>query len=139
MLGCATPYQPMDFAGGYASSRVAPDRFLVEVRVNSFTSSSTAYAYFIRRANQLCRRAGYADWHLEDRTGGTDYLDVNGQAMAKPHIEGLVRCTAPRVARPPPAPRIPERDIEKEMLRERVERLEAERAAERAASTPADR
>ncbi len=93
MTACATPYQRRAFNGGYADQRLSDDQFLISVNVNSYTSSSTAYAYFVRRAAEVCYEAGYRRWAIEDRSSSTDVYAYNGQAYAKPHVEGVVRCT----------------------------------------------
>jgi hypothetical protein len=92
---CATPYQQRGFAGGYTDQRIGRDRFLITVNVNSYTSSSVAYEYFVRRAWEVCTASGFTDWSIEDRGGGTDVMVLQGNAYAKPHVEGLVRCTDP--------------------------------------------
>lgn len=115
LAGCATPYQPMDFSGGYKERRMSKDSFFIEVRVNAYTSSGTANEYLHRRALELCRRSGYHRYAL---TGGTASAQVGaytntytGQTtvVQKPELSALARCyrSASRVARrsPPTSPR----------------------------------
>ncbi len=66
LSGCAaTPYQPADWHGGYEDVRIAPDQFLIEVRGNGFTTELTLIGHFHRRADELCRAAGFAHYRFE--------------------------------------------------------------------------
>lgn len=112
LAGCATPYQPMGFSGGYRDRRMSEDSFFIEVRVNGYTSSGTANEYLNRRAQELCLKAGYDRYAL---TAGTASAQVGAYTNAstgqttivqKPEMSAVAQCyrsARRRVARPPAA------------------------------------
>lgn len=57
--GCATPYQPMGFTGGYADTQLAPDVFRVSFSGNGATSSDRAQDFALLRAAEICLTHGY--------------------------------------------------------------------------------
>src|SRR5690606_4541529 len=108
LVGCSTPYQQMGFRGGYRDRPMGGGRYLVEVRVNGYTSSGTALEYLHRRATELCGGANYV---VEDGTADASYGVVrtgnSAHVYSKPELSALVRCQPPPVpvaAQTPPAP-----------------------------------
>ena len=59
LFGCATPYQPLGFSGGYDDTRLGDDIFLVNFRGNGYTSQSKSFDYTLLRASELLIEAGY--------------------------------------------------------------------------------
>lgn len=53
LSGCATPYQPHGFAGGYYEMDLGNDLFEVGVNGNGFTSAQKVHSYFMRRCAEL--------------------------------------------------------------------------------------
>jgi hypothetical protein len=86
--GCATPYQSKGFRGGYTSRPLGPSRWIIEVKVNSYTSRSTAIEYSYRRAAELC--PGGFDPIDADRS--TRDYDMNGTNMPKTTAVLVVEC-----------------------------------------------
>ena len=119
VLACAasaTPYQAMGFRGGVEETRLARGRWLIHVRVNSYTSASTAFEYLHRRAAELCQHDGYGSYDVVDsERDRNEYVDRSGFAgpgpvvREKPEITAVIRCTGvanrgPRQERNPAAP-----------------------------------
>lgn len=65
-LGCATPYQPMGFSGGYKEELLYQDVYFVEFHGNANTARSTVTKYVYQRANELCREKGFDDFVVLD-------------------------------------------------------------------------
>jgi hypothetical protein len=68
LVACATPYQSRGFRGGYDEKQLGPDRYMITVKVNSYTSRSTAVEYSYRRAAELC-------------PGGFDPIDADRESL----------------------------------------------------------
>ncbi len=92
-LGCTTPYQRMGVMGGYESSRLSKGHYSVHVRVNSSTSSGTAFNYLNRRAQELCKSEGYSSFQIETGSEHNNYFAYKGQVKKRPEITALIRCT----------------------------------------------
>lgn len=54
VAGCATPYQPLGFKGGYSEMGAGENTWLVSFRGNGFTSAARAREGAFRRATELC-------------------------------------------------------------------------------------
>jgi hypothetical protein len=71
-VGCATPYQPTGFRGGYSETQLAPDVFRIYFRGNAFTSPERAQDLVLLRAAQLGRERGFPYFAvLDERSGST--------------------------------------------------------------------
>ncbi len=98
LLSCSTPYQRMGFAGGYEDQYLGNEIYMITVSVNSYTSKSTAYNYFHKRANEITKENGYVRYEVieimsSDRKG-LFYYDggTKVQPTNKPEIFGRIRC-----------------------------------------------
>ena len=49
LTGCATPYQPMSFGGGFAETQLDENVFRVEVRGNGFTGRERVQDFALLR------------------------------------------------------------------------------------------
>lgn len=79
LVGCATPYQPSGFSGGYTEMAYGNDIYFVAFRGNGFTSSETVQGYALRRAAELTINKGYKYFIVIN--GGTS---VSTQVMQTP-------------------------------------------------------
>lgn len=59
LTGCASPYQPSGFRGGYTDMALNRDTYFVAFRGNGFTSSDVVQSYVLRRSAELTRSKGY--------------------------------------------------------------------------------
>jgi hypothetical protein len=59
IAGCATPYQPMGYLGGYREIRMAADIYRVMFFGNGYTNSELAAEYALRRCADLTQQNGY--------------------------------------------------------------------------------
>ncbi len=57
--GCATPYKPMTWAGGFDDFRITEDTFEVTFRGNSRTARETVSRYVFRRAAEVTIAHGF--------------------------------------------------------------------------------
>ncbi len=70
-VGCATPYQPHGFRGGYSESRLGPDAFTVRFHGNAYVAASRVSDFTMLRAAELTLELGYRYFVLlgeRDRT-----------------------------------------------------------------------
>lgn len=74
-LGCATPYQPKGFTGGYADFIVRDGMYCITVNGNGYTGRDTLMEYWHRRARELC--GGDYDFQSDTSTD-TTVSTVNG-------------------------------------------------------------
>src|SRR6266498_1385348 len=73
--GCATPYQPRGFTGGYTNFETQPGVYYVSFQGNGYTPRETVIKYWHARAAQVC--------------GGNDrYEIVEHGASTTQHIQG---------------------------------------------------
>lgn len=100
VAACATPYQQMGFRGGYQDQPLGEGRYLIEVKVNGYTSAGTAMGYLHRRSAEVCKAAGYRDYVFEDAAADASYVTVRTgntlQTVSKPERSAIIRCTRPR-------------------------------------------
>lgn len=96
LLGCATPYQSMGFSGGYSSSALDDDTYLVTVKVNAFTDASTAYSYFHRRAAEICTYRGFKSYQvLDSDKSSKKSIQSSGNSLIvveKSRVFGRIQC-----------------------------------------------
>jgi len=91
-VGCATPYQPKGYTGGYEEVEVEPGLFFLEYLGNGYTSLPTVLGYWQRRANELCKARGMVP-KIIDRQGGREIRSVSeGTGVAKPYYSGHIKC-----------------------------------------------
>jgi len=96
LAACATPYQPMGFAGGYVDEQVGPGEYMIRFAGNGFTSMGLSYQYVMRRAGELCP-GGY---EVLDRMGHSEQSTVywetrksiTAQSVSRPEIMARIRC-----------------------------------------------
>ena len=75
VAGCAaTPYQPMNLEGGYASTRAGADTFNVIFQGNAHTPRATAEAYALYRSAELTVEAGFDYFIVVGGTSGPTAL-----------------------------------------------------------------
>ena len=58
LAGCATPYQPMGFLGGYSETQLDENVFHVSFDGNGFTSEEKASEYCLLRSAELALQHG---------------------------------------------------------------------------------
>ena len=98
--GCATPYQPRGFAGGYTDAHLKDNLYHVTFEGNAFIDQSTAVRYLHRRAKELCLENGYKDYTVKDpRDASTQMMmgsygsgSISASTMNKPLVSGYVEC-----------------------------------------------
>ena len=56
LVGCATPYQPKGFRGGYDEVEVKPGVYFLTFEGNGYTGSGTVMKYWHQRAKELCEQ-----------------------------------------------------------------------------------
>lgn len=89
--GCATPYAPMGFSGGYEETRISGG-YVVHVSVNAFTSQGDAIAYAYRRAGELCRGGFEVENSATDSTSSYIVNKYSVQQYNKPEVTIVIRC-----------------------------------------------
>lgn len=97
-MGCATPYQPKGFSGGYSDQELGAGRYAVDVQVNSYTSQGTALEYAHRRAGELCP-AGYDV--VDGSKSQSDFYIRNGNTLQnapKANVALIVECRRAAIA-----------------------------------------
>ncbi len=101
LLGCATPYQPKGFLGGYEEVQVKPSVYFLEYSGNGYTSLTTVVRYWHWRANELCAAKGL-DTEVLDAKGASEIAGIAGSAViTKPRYShrgyirlGYIRCVS---------------------------------------------
>jgi hypothetical protein len=58
LVGCATPYQPKGFRGGYDEVEVKPGVYFLTFEGNGYTDSGTVMKYWHQRTKKLCEQRG---------------------------------------------------------------------------------
>lgn len=107
LVGCATPYQPKGFRGGYEEVEVKPGVYFLTFEGNRHTSLSTAATYWHQRAKELCAQrgevadvlnataaneiAGAVGYSPSLMSGGIGSINI----IRKPAHSGYIRCVSP--------------------------------------------
>jgi hypothetical protein len=96
LIGCATPYQPSGFRGGYKDVHIRDNVYYVEFGGNALITASTAAQYFHRRAKEVCVEHGYRDYRVSQPKDITGYAGIVNETSAsllqKPGFAGYVEC-----------------------------------------------
>jgi hypothetical protein len=71
-LGCATPYQPVGFTGGFSETQLAPDLFRITFEGNGYTSTERAQDFALLRAADLCTEHGFKYFAIANESNTTD-------------------------------------------------------------------
>lgn len=82
LMACATTYQPSAFTGGYEDYQVNDQAFMVSFSANGYTSSQTAYRFFLTRAAELTLNNGYKCFYIvsSQDTSSSFVTTTNGSA-----------------------------------------------------------
>jgi hypothetical protein len=72
LSGCATPYQPSGFGGGYSETQLAPDMFRTTFRGNGYTSAERTQDFAMLRAADLAMAHGFTCFAIIDERDSTD-------------------------------------------------------------------
>ena len=59
LSGCATPYQPTGFRGGFDDVALADDMYELRANGNAFTSAARVRDYVLLRASEIARERGF--------------------------------------------------------------------------------
>lgn len=80
--GCATPYQPDGFTGGYSDTQLQPDVFRVYFRGNGYTSGQRAQDFAMLRAAGICLQHGFGYFALLNERNSTSTQTVTTPGYA---------------------------------------------------------
>lgn len=103
--GCATPYQPEGFTGGYSDQYLGNDEYLITIRGNAYTDHATVWQYFHRRAAEIVATMGCSRYEVLEQVIAELPYYIEGAPMPKPRFAGRIRCV--RVAQNA-SPTVPE-------------------------------
>ncbi len=93
LSGCATPYQPMGWKGGYEETPAGDNKYIVEFRGNAHVGKTQARNYALRRAGELCVEKGYRTYDLVGHSTDTRESKIaSGQTVSKASAELLITC-----------------------------------------------
>jgi hypothetical protein len=82
LAGCATPYQPTGFTGGFSETQLAPDVFRVYFRGNGKTSGERAQDFALLRAADICLQHGFTCFAVLDESDSTEAQSFTTQGEA---------------------------------------------------------
>ena len=80
--GCATPYQPTAYAGGFDQTRVAEDAYVVTFRANGYTSPTRARDFATLRAAEIGRKLGFTHFVIVGTQDLSQLSTVNTGSVA---------------------------------------------------------
>jgi hypothetical protein len=96
LAGCAsTPYQRIgtDREGGYSSSKMGNDRFMVNFAGNTDTKPSQAYDFALLRSAELTLEAGYVAFVVESERDNTPtIISTYRSYVVPPRYSLVIRC-----------------------------------------------
>lgn len=99
IAGCATPYQPSGFTGGYKDKELSAGKYEVYYLGNGVTSLETVTEYWHRRASELCQGKKY-QYQYGDSTSVTNETVVAAGSgfvpvsVSYPQLSGTIECQA---------------------------------------------
>lgn len=96
LSGCATPYQPMGFRGGYSDSQLQNDQFQVSFLGNAKLTQAKARQYALRRAAEVALSNGF-DYFIVEENQDISHAFVSGSngnvsGGSKPEAILSIRC-----------------------------------------------
>jgi len=97
LSGCATPYQPKAFAGGYRDFETQPGIYYVSFQGNGYTGKDVVVQYWHQRAAEICKgRDRYEIVNqntsiTQDISGTQGHINTTNRHSA----EGYIRCKTP--------------------------------------------
>lgn len=103
-----TPYQPMQWNGGYQTHSLGGGMIQIDVKGNAYTTSGAALGYAYRRANEMCpdgfvvvdgTNGSHEEISSESERWGR-YSSTTTTVDTKPRVSLIVRCKAPPEFRP---------------------------------------
>lgn len=77
VAGCATPYQPDGFTGGYSDTQLTPDVLQAHFRGNGYTFCERVHDFAVLRAADRCLQNGYPYFASVDDRNGTSTSVIN--------------------------------------------------------------
>jgi len=96
LAGCATPYQPMGFKGGYKDVHIHDNVYYVTFGGNAWIDTGTAVQYFHRRAKELCTEKGFGNYRVLSEKDSSQWSAAatygSAYTMEKPVWSGQVEC-----------------------------------------------
>ena len=73
MVGCATPYQPLGFTGGYSELPLSDNVFKVSFAGNGYTGRNTVADYALLRSAEVSLSKGYRYFIVTDERSYSDH------------------------------------------------------------------
>lgn len=90
ITSCATTYQRSGFAGGYESYQVSDNIYMVTFSGNGYTSNQQAWLFFLTRAAEIAREAGYSGFYVIESQDLTLTSQYTTQGYARSNTTGNV-------------------------------------------------
>ncbi|MCS1409234.1 MAG: hypothetical protein M2R45_02414 [Verrucomicrobia subdivision 3 bacterium] len=91
LSGCATPYKPSGFRGGYREIQLAPAVYRITFRGNQYTSSERAQDFAMLRAPELALQHGFTHFAIIDEQSSETAYIIDGVTTYKPKTGLLVQ------------------------------------------------
>jgi hypothetical protein len=90
LTGCATPYGPMDFAGGYEEARQAENEYTITFLANGFTRSKQAQDFALLRAAEIAAKLHFTHFVIKGTkdVGATDVVSEETSSSTNGFIYG---------------------------------------------------
>jgi hypothetical protein len=71
LAGCATPYQPKSFTGGFSETQLSENTFRVYFRGNGYTGEERAEDFTLLRSAQLAEEHGFSYFIIVDENSAS--------------------------------------------------------------------
>lgn len=81
LAGCATPYQPSGFIGGFNEVQLSQSSYHIEFKGNAYTKPGSARDFAVLRGAELCLQSGYTHYQIvriDDLTRTDIYTSSGG-------------------------------------------------------------
>ena len=90
LVGCASPYQPIAFTGGYSDMKMQDNVFVVTYRGNGYTSDIQAKDFAMLHCAEVTLQNGYKYFAISgpgSETTVTQESTINGFGAAYPYVD----------------------------------------------------
>lgn len=81
--GCASPYKPHSFSGGFSDLKLSEDTWVVTYAGNGYTSSARSGDFTLLRAAELVHQAGYPYFTIMNAEEGFARMVTKTEGTAK--------------------------------------------------------
>ena len=92
ITSCATSYQSHGFTGGYSSTQISENSFVVYFAGNGYTGKQRAARFVLRRSAEITLENDFRYFQIMSGGNDTDISAGGGRFVSKPSSSNTIMC-----------------------------------------------